>query len=415
MLYMLSHVRSPLKHRNTTDLFGMSELQWDNDSIPKIMDEALKSPSVEMGHVGDLTPAAPSEGPISWPKWKKNLQIWMVAFHSLMTTFMAAGIIPATATLADMYGIYPTRLPPLAEAKAIGIPAGPLVMGVVSQHLGVQWVFWIFAILNLVQLIAYLVFGAETLPLKEPISSQAPQSVWRRWEFRRLDPAPFKLVDLIRPLFLARNLEILIPGLAYAFTFCYATVAISVEMPTVFGEKFNLNAQQIGLQFIALIIGCILGDQLSGPCSDFLLRFLRRRKGRSCPADRLWLSYVGYGTTIAGLLIWGFQVQHAVTWNITPCVGAGFAAFGNQVVTTTLVAFAVDSSEQRSTDVGLFTNFCRQIYGFIGPFYFPAMFEGLGMGGAAGVMCALIAVSALAPTIFIQMKSSRAHRGESEV
>ncbi|GKZ27410.1 hypothetical protein AbraIFM66951_004200 [Aspergillus brasiliensis] len=185
----------------------------------------------------------------------------------------------------------------------VGIPAGPLIMGFVTQHIGVQWVFWIFAILNFVQLIAYIVFGAETLPSKQPISSRAPQIALGKWAFRRLDPAPFKLVDIIRPLFLAQKLEVLIPRVAYAFTFCYANVAVVVEMPTVFGEKFNLNAQQIGLQFIALIIGCILGDQLSGPCSDYLLRFLRRRNGRSCPADRLWLSYVGYGTTIAGLLI----------------------------------------------------------------------------------------------------------------
>ncbi|KAL2858539.1 MFS multidrug transporter [Aspergillus pseudoustus] len=481
----------------------MSELPSEIDSVPKINDEALKSAEAEMSHIEDQTPTALS-GPASWPKWKKNLQIWMVAFHSLMTTFMAAGIIPASATLADDYGVTISEIsylvstqilllgitplvwspimsrygryhvcllsvfgsmalsiggvycssfgsqmatramsaffisPPIGIGSGIitelcepqergqklgwwtlmitvGIPAGPLIMGFVSQHLGVQWVFWIFAILNFLQFIAYLVFGAETLQSKEPFSSQAPQSAWGKWKIRRLDPAPFELVDVIRPLFLAQKLEVLIPGVAYAFTFCYANVAVVVEMPTVFGEKFNLNAQEIGLQFIALIIGCILGDQLSGPCSDSLLRFLRQRKQRSCPADRLWLSYVGYGTTIAGLLIWGIQVQHAIAWNITPCVGAAFAAFGNQVVTTTLVAFAVDSSEKRSTHVGLFINFCRQIYGFIGPFYFPPMFDGLGMGGAAGVMCALIAVSAFAPTVFIQIKSSRHHRGDSDV
>lgn len=43
--------------------------------------------------------------PSNWPHWKKNAQILMVAFHSMVGTFMAAGIVPAYDTLAEMYGV----------------------------------------------------------------------------------------------------------------------------------------------------------------------------------------------------------------------------------------------------------------------------------------------------------------------
>lgn len=136
-------------------------------------------------------------------------------------------------------------------------------------------------------------------------------------------------------------------------------------MPIAFGEKFHFDAQQIGLQFIAIIIGCVLGEQVSGPMSDWFLKRVRQTEGHSCPADRLWLSYIAFSTIITGLLTWGYQLQHATTWNVTPCVGAAIASFGNQMQTTILTTFAVESKKERAAQVGVFVNICRQIYGFV--------------------------------------------------
>lgn len=52
--------------------------------------------------------------------------------------------------------------------------------------------------------------------------------------------------------------RVLIAACAHAVTFCYGNIAIVVEMPTAFGEKFDSGPQQIGLQYIAIIIGCAL-------------------------------------------------------------------------------------------------------------------------------------------------------------
>lgn len=45
------------------------------------------------------------QNPHNWPRWKKNAQILMVAFHSMMGTSMAAGIIPAYDTFAEQYNV----------------------------------------------------------------------------------------------------------------------------------------------------------------------------------------------------------------------------------------------------------------------------------------------------------------------
>lgn len=206
----------------------------------------------------------------------------------------------------------------------VGTPAGPFIMGFVTKHIGMKWIFWIFAIINFGQLIAYLLIGEETLYIpsderKDPTTTKDTRNiVLRNIIPQRLNPRPIKPVDFIDPLFMAQFPRVLIPAFALGIAFSYGNIAIVVEMPTAFGEKFDFDAQQIGLQYIAVVIGCVLGEQSSGPMSDWWLKFLNRRRGHICPADRLWLSYIGYGTIIAGLLTWGFQLQNAGnTWNVT--------------------------------------------------------------------------------------------------
>lgn len=45
------------------------------------------------------------EAPINWPAWKRNAQILMVAIHSMVCVFMAAGIIPGYESMAEEYKI----------------------------------------------------------------------------------------------------------------------------------------------------------------------------------------------------------------------------------------------------------------------------------------------------------------------
>ncbi|GLA62965.1 hypothetical protein AtubIFM54640_004102 [Aspergillus tubingensis] len=278
----------------------------------------------------------------------------------------------------------------------LGTPGGPFIMGFVTKRIGFEWIYWIFAMMNFGQFIAYLLLGEETLYI--PTDGGPSDAVVARSRFvqkfipRRINPRPLKIREFIEPLLL----------------FCYGNIALVVEMPIAFGKKFDFDSQQIGLQFIAIIIGCVLGEQLSGPMSDRFLQVMHKRRGYHRPADRLWLSYIGIATVIAGLLVWGFQLQKATSWNVTPCVGAAIASFGNQIITTILISFAIDSYKEASTSIGVCINVFRHVYGFIGPFYFPDMFETLGLGGAAGVMCAIIGVCALLPIIAIHFVATRA-------
>jgi hypothetical protein len=48
-------------------------------------------------------PSASPRDPLNWPAWKKNCQLLMVAFHSMVAIFQGAGLISAFEVLAGEY------------------------------------------------------------------------------------------------------------------------------------------------------------------------------------------------------------------------------------------------------------------------------------------------------------------------
>ncbi|KFZ17943.1 hypothetical protein V501_01468 [Pseudogymnoascus sp. VKM F-4519 (FW-2642)] len=451
----------------------------------------------------DPLPSYLPQDPLNWPLWMKNMNMLMVAFHTMMATFSAAAIIPAYSVFAEKYGIsihqasyltsvqiltmgifpqiwspiavrfgrkpiflvsvlgacicniggcfchtYATQMvtrilntificPPLGIGSGvvtdiffrheraqkmgwwtlmttIGTPLGPFLYGFLIQRAPYQWMFGIFAIANFCQFLGYLFLGSETMGFRTPTSSTStststspaatikaakPASWADSFKIRRINPAPFTLTSFLSYLNLALHPSVLIPAIAYALVFCYANIAIIVMMPLAVGEKFHLDAQGVGLQYLAIILGSILGEQFSGPASDWFLARYSARAGVRVATQRLWLAYPGFAAVVAGLVVWGVQLQNAEdgVWNVTPMVGAAIASFGNQIITTTLITYAVDSCPLRSSEVGLFVNLLRQIWGFIGPFYIPVMFENLNFAATAGVYCAIIAVAGWMP------------------
>lgn len=146
----------------------------------------------------------------------------------------------------------------------------------------------------------------------------------------------------------------------------------SVEVPQLLQRKFELNAQQLGLSFLGLVVGSLLGEQLGGYMSDLWMSMRARKIGRKPePEYRLWLSYIGFLLGIAGMVVFLVCTEQAATgkFDIRPIIGTGVAAFGNQVVTTVLTTYAVDTYPSDAGSVGVFINFVRSTWGFIGPFW----------------------------------------------
>jgi len=266
----------------------------------------------------------------------------------------------------------------------------------------------ILAIINAVQFTLYFFLSPETLYDRSHISSSTPiptsNSKSLAVNFRSLTPERLSFREFLTPFKLFAYPTIIIPTIAYSVTFAFSSVLMTVEIPQLFEPKFGFNAQQLGLQFLGMIIGSIIGEQLAGYGSDAWMRY-GRKSGKTDPEFRIWLSYIGFITSIIGIVVFCVQTDAAAQgrWNVTPIVGIAIAGFGVQIVGTVVTTYCVDIHHSQAASIGVFINLVRSTWGFIGPFWFPDMFTNLGLRASAGLMAALLLVFGICGMLFTQI------------
>lgn len=227
--------------------------------------------------------------------------------------------------------------------------------------------------INGVQLIFYVPFGAETRFVRHNNIYLSTASNKKTLLPHRIDPTPLTGIEFVSPLRLFVYPCVLLPAIAHSMVFLFASVMGTVEIPQLLGGKFKLNAAQIGLQFIGLIVGSLIGEQIGGFSSDHWMRWRAKKTAPQKPAPefRIWLSYSGIMLTILGVVVFLVQTENATAghWNVTPILGASIAAAGNQIVTTVMITYAVDCYPEEAGSIGVFITIVRQTWGFIGPFW----------------------------------------------
>ncbi|CAK7201025.1 hypothetical protein SEUCBS139899_003726 [Sporothrix eucalyptigena] len=336
-----------------------------------------------------------------------------MAFSRALTAFFIApaiaigsGVVTETFFKKDR-GLY---MGIWATMVTLGVPIAPFIFGFVALRVGYRWIYYVLAIVNGVQFILYFFLGHESRYVPGSSHSLKIGFVDTYFNFRRIDPSPLRAIDFIRPLFLFVRPCVIIPTAAYAMVFLWGSIMISIEIPQLYPEAFGFNTQQVGLQNVALIIGTVLGEQIGGRMSDAWMRWGNKEGCARRAEHRLWLSYIGFTLTLVGVAVFLAQLDHSIAkekWDVTPLVGAAIAAAGNQIVTTVMITYAVDCYREESASIGVFVTFVRQIWGFIGPFWFPQMIEKLGLTKSIGVPIAMVAGVSVIPTIIVQSYGQR--------
>lgn len=229
----------------------------------------------------------------------------------------------------------------------LGVPAAPFIFGFVAQRVSYRWIYKILAIINAVQFILYLFLGPETRYIRKNARHEGSDFKQEYLSMgKRIDPTPIRISEFFHPLTYFIRPCVVIPAVAYSIVFGFASVLITVEIPQLFGEKFHFDAQQLGLQFLGVIIGSVIGEQIGGSASDLWMGRRTKKQGgvRPSPEYRLWLAYPGYILAIVGVIVFLVRIENAapLKWNVSPIIGSGIAGAGNQIITTVLITYAVD-------------------------------------------------------------------------
>lgn len=108
--------------------------------------------------------------------------------------------------------------------------------------------------INFGQFLASLVLSPETLYDRDP-AAQTKLRPSQYFGFRRIIPAPLTRQDFLLPFRLLTDMRVLLPTIAYAIVFNFTLVLMTVEIPAFFTQLFHLSPQQIGINFLGLLIG----------------------------------------------------------------------------------------------------------------------------------------------------------------
>jgi multidrug resistance protein len=196
----------------------------------------------------------------------------------------------ASATVAIGYGVV-ADVAMLAERGAmvgptlvgsnIGPVLGPLIGGPLSAHAGWRWIFWVLAIVGGFFLLALLLFLPETarsvvgngsiaasgmnkplLPYLSPKITMTKEQLEAppRTLLQKIlatTPNPFKAVQLIFEK--ETSLVLLVSAMFYMIYYI-----VQASLPGLLLSNYSFNTTEIGLSYLPISLGVILGGLASG-------------------------------------------------------------------------------------------------------------------------------------------------------
>ena len=267
----------------------------------------------------------------------------------------------------------------------------PIVGGLVGQYLGWRWIFKLAAIFDGVILVTIFFCMPETLYVrhnKPRINSNTRRGyitkaiyvkglrLWSTHPELKLRANQFVLPSIK----MARYPSVIFPAIYYATQYGFASILPAVTVTVIFTEFFKWNTLDIGLGYgLALTIGGSLGELAAGWVVDYIVKRERRKLGGQDPEPEARLKAIWTGEILvpAGLLIYGFCLQYRTVW-IAPLLGMGIAAFGVQVIATTIYTYTIDCYRPEGSEVAQLINFFRQEFGMTFAFYALRLAERIG-------------------------------------
>ncbi|OKL60056.1 hypothetical protein UA08_04733 [Talaromyces atroroseus] len=293
----------------------------------------------------------------------------------VQTFFGSVGLSIGPAAISDMFFLH-------EKGKRMGVNSillviGPYVGGVVGgaiagSSLGWRWSVYLTAILFGAEFIAQFLFVPETIYERDQptpyIKLHGPLSVMR---FRIPTITESWRETFLHPFVMFAYLSVLLP----AFWF---SVAAMTEVGNTAGFVLNFGADsqyhftttQVGLCYLSGIIGAGLGEICGGPLCDLMARSSIKQNKEWRPERLLHLSWLGLLTTVAGILLYGFELEYGHSW-VSALTGIALLTFGQEVLVTVLLTYMTDCYRAQASEVAIVFQFFFAVQCYHVPFYLP--------------------------------------------
>ncbi|KAK4962433.1 hypothetical protein LTR10_000059 [Elasticomyces elasticus] len=312
-------------------------------------------------------------------------------------------------------------------AIIMGTGVGPLVSGVVAEHMTWRWVFYLQAILislttiglgltfqetranvllerNCRALNVHLARSEHHDPQTQPTASNSIECQYKRQESCRVRfrvPAleQSSLAAIIwrsfkfplRLLFTESIVFWFSAWVSFAWAILYMQFA---SISLVYRSIYSFDSTQVGGVYAAVVVGSILGAAMSIAQDYTCRRYWPAASTR--PQSRLYLACVATLLLPAGLFMFGFTSRASTHW-IVPTTAIGMFIAGIFVIYLAVFNYLVDAYGAYASSALAAQSMCRNLLAGVFPLFTKAMFERLGYQGAGCLLGGVGLVLCLVP------------------
>lgn len=312
----------------------------------------------------------------------------LIAFRLLAGCAGASPLTLGGGTIADMF-------PPQQRAGAMAIYSmgpllgpivGPVCGGFLVESISWRWVFWILAIFGGASGACLALVGRETfhqtildkkvvrlrketgnMELRSKLHSGLPP----REVFIRAIARPMKML-FFSPIVFLMSLYI---SVNYGILYLFFTT-----MTFVFEGQYHFSSGAVGLAYLGMGVGMILGMAALGTMSDKNIK-KHQAKGNAKPEHRLpmFLTVPGAVSLPLGIFLYGWTAYYGVHW-ILPIIGTAFIGIGNVTAMMTIQTYLVDAFSVHAASAIAANTVLRSVFGAVLPLAGLDMYDKLGLG-----------------------------------
>lgn len=332
----------------------------------------------------------------------------LIVFRFLAGTFGGCPITIGAGTFGDL--IHPRSRGKIIAiwslGPILGPVIGPLIGGYLGQSVGWRWICWTLSIASGVGTIASIIFQEETYP---PILLKKSRRKSRKENGDasvttnvKSDPKPSQVFAgaITRPLkllFLSPVVSVLslYMGIVYGVMYLLFTT-----FPLVFQLQYGFGTGAIGLTYIGLGIGSVIGLGGAGFVSDKLYR-KKAVDGHMEPEYRIVPLIPAAFLIPAGLFWYGWTTQYKVHW-IVPEVGTVLVGIGMNVVMMCVTTYFIDAHPRFEASANAAGTSVRSLIGALVPLFGRSMYTSLGLGWGSSLLGFLTLAMAPLPWFFFK-------------
>ena len=303
---------------------------------------------------------------------------YCTTWGGVVATHVFCGIAGGTtfaispASIADIYYMHQREkwMGLFTVCLTNGAHLASLFGGFIAQYLDWQYCFSIPGYFQLGTFVMLLFSFPETLYTRNigdhPIRSYTDLLLFKKMVIkgRRI-----KLLDFVRPLYMAKYLPILVACVYYMTGWAWFTVLFALTGAQLFTSIYHFETYQTGLLLsLPLVIGGVIGEGCAGWVTDRMVyQYAKHHNGHRKPESRIGALFLAILGPV-GLIIQGICLSKKASW-VGVAFGMAISNFGLQIGTTVTYSYCIDCYKPQSAEVSALINFFRQCFSCLVSFY----------------------------------------------